>query len=72
MYETMKSGSTIVQQLGMSNLLIGFAIACVSAVLAVKWMVGYLNKSGLAVFGYYRLVLGVVVAILLMAGWVTH
>jgi undecaprenyl-diphosphatase len=38
-------------------MLIGFVFAAVSAAVAVKWMVGYLNRHSLAIFGIYRLVL---------------
>jgi undecaprenyl-diphosphatase len=31
-------------------------------------MVAYLNKHGMAIFGYYRIVLALVVAALLMTG----
>jgi undecaprenyl-diphosphatase len=38
-------------------------------VLAVKWMVAYLNNHGMQVFGYYRVVIAIVVAVMLLAGW---
>jgi undecaprenyl-diphosphatase len=50
-------------------LFFGFLGAWVSAVLAVKWMVSYLRQHGLEIFGYYRIGLGIVVAMLILAGW---
>lgn len=47
---------------------IGGVCAFLCAVVAVKWMVAYLNKHGLALFGYYRVALAVVVAGLLVTG----
>jgi undecaprenyl-diphosphatase len=49
---------------------IGLAVAWLSAVVSVKWMVGYLQKHGLAIFGYYRVAVAVVVLALLLLGWV--
>ncbi|MBI1336062.1 MAG: undecaprenyl-diphosphate phosphatase [Phycisphaera sp.] len=45
---------------------VGFVLAFISAIIAVKWMVGYLNKHGLSLFGYYRVAVGVVVGVLLL------
>jgi undecaprenyl-diphosphatase len=42
--------------------------ATVSAALAVKWLVSYLQKHGLEIFGWYRIALGTVVGGLVMTG----
>jgi undecaprenyl-diphosphatase len=47
---------------------IGVAAATVSAALAVKWLVSYLQSHGLALFGWYRIALGTVIGLLLAAG----
>lgn len=66
--KALKYGSAIVAHYGLVNPAIGFAVATASAVLAVKWMVAYLNRRGLGVFGYYRLALAAVIGGLLLAG----
>lgn len=63
-----KYGSLMLAQYGVATPFLGFAVATVSAVAAVKWMVAYLNRRGLALFGYYRLLLAVLVGILLLSG----
>ncbi|MEM9296161.1 MAG: undecaprenyl-diphosphate phosphatase [Planctomycetota bacterium] len=49
-------------------MMIGSVTAWISAVVSVKWMVGYLKKRGLEVFGYYRIVIAIVVAGLILGG----
>ena len=39
-----------------------------SAALAVKWLVGYLQRHGMEVFGWYRIGVGLVVGGLLLSG----
>lgn len=54
---------------GWQPVLVGLIAATVSAALAVKWLVAYLTRHGLALFGWYRLGLSVCFAVLLWRGW---
>lgn len=49
-------------------LAVGVVAATVSAAVAVKWLVSYLQSHGLAIFGWYRIAIGTVIGGLLMAG----
>ncbi len=42
-------------------LLVGCAVAFVVSVIAIKFLMGYIKKNDFKVFGYYRIVLGVLV-----------
>jgi undecaprenyl-diphosphatase len=44
---------------------VGIVAAFVAAVLAIKWLVDYLNHHDLSIFGYYRIVVGVIALVLL-------
>ncbi len=46
----------------------GIAAAGISAALAVKWLVSYLQSHGLSIFGYYRIFIGILVGALVWAG----
>ncbi len=67
--EVVKHHHAITHTLGVVNPLIGFVFAGIFAFLSVKWMVDYLNRRGLGIFGYYRLAAGIVVIGLLATGW---
>lgn len=56
---------------GQDNMLafvIGNIVTFVIAIFAMRSFVGYLTKNGFKVFGYYRIVVGAVILILLAAG----
>ena len=58
LYKSMNGeGPDMFAVIGWMPILVGLAVATISAALAVRWLVAFLTKHGLAVFGYYRLVL---------------
>jgi undecaprenyl-diphosphatase len=61
-YKGYKVGFPLIEAFGLWMPLIGCIVAALSAAVAVKWMVNYLGKHGLAVFGYYRIILAIVLA----------
>ena len=50
-----------------SILLIGNIVAFIVAMLAIKFFIDFLNKYGFKFFGYYRIIVGSVILILLLA-----
>ena len=55
--DAIKYGPEILVHYGWQTPLIGLAVSFVSAALAVKWLVHYLQKHPLSIFGYYRILL---------------
>jgi undecaprenyl-diphosphatase len=60
-YDALKHGEEMLSTFGLTPLLIGFFAAWLSAVVAIKWMVAYLQNHGLAIFGWYRVALAIAV-----------
>ncbi|MBC8127712.1 MAG: undecaprenyl-diphosphate phosphatase [Gloeobacteraceae cyanobacterium ES-bin-144] len=68
-YDTLFGGTKLMfHEYGAVPMLIGVIAAAVSAAIAVKWLVSYLQSHGLSVFGWYRIAVGVIVGGLLYAG----
>ena len=49
-------------------LVLGCVVAFIVALLAMKWFVGFLTKYGFKAFGYYRIVVGTIIIVLLLTG----
>jgi undecaprenyl-diphosphatase len=66
------SGPAMLQAYPTGTLIVAGLAACVSAFIAVRWMIAYLNRRPMTIFAYYRIVLGLVVACCLSAGWLSE
>ena len=56
------------QQLGVGSCLLACLVAAVSAAVAVRWLVGFVSRGGLAWLGWYRVGVCVLLVILLERG----
>lgn len=68
----LEHGAEMLQIYGPLSIAVGFLGAWISAVLAVKWMVAYLNRHGLSIFGYYRIILALAVGAMIFLGFMEH
>ncbi len=59
---------SMITAFGWLPLLAGLAAAAISAALAVKWLVAWMTRHNLAVFGWYRLALAAIFAVLVWRG----
>jgi undecaprenyl-diphosphatase len=57
-----------IQAADLQTLLIGNVVAFIVAMLAIRFFIGFLTRYGFRVFGYYRIVLGLVLLIMLAMG----
>ena len=68
LYKVVADGGTLVEQFGVVTPLIGVLAAFVSAVLAIKWLVSYLERHDLTIFAWWRFGAAAITAGLLLAG----
>lgn len=67
-HDALKHGGEMLQNFGWQPLVAGTLMAWASALVAVKWMVGYLNRHSLAIFGWYRIAAALVMLGLIFCG----
>lgn len=70
-FDVLKHGKVIVDSFGFASPVIGFVAVFVVAIIAVKWMVGYLQNHSLAIFGWWRLLVVALTVGLLLGGVIT-
>ena len=67
-YEGLQGGEDLIDTFGVGTPLVGLVVAFISAMGAVKWMVAWLNDKGFEIFGWYRVVVGIIALVLLGTG----
>jgi undecaprenyl-diphosphatase len=60
-YTMLSSGKTMIDSFGIGVPLIGLAVAFVFAAISIRWMVTYLSRHDLSVFGWYRIGIALIV-----------
>jgi undecaprenyl-diphosphatase len=63
-YQVLKDGQLMVDSFGVAIPLVGLLAAFVGAAVSIKWMVGYLQRHDLSIFGWYRIAIAVLVTLL--------
>ena len=67
-YKLAADGGTLVEPFGVVDPLIGALFAFVSAVLAIKWLITYLERHDLSIFAWYRFVVAGLAIALIVGG----
>jgi undecaprenyl-diphosphatase len=62
MFKSYQSGAAMIQVFGWAHVLLGCVVATVAAALAVRFLVNWLSRHGMAAFAYYRLAFAAVLA----------
>jgi undecaprenyl-diphosphatase len=54
------------------QLAIGNIVAFIVALLAIKFFIGFLKKHGFRVWGYYRIIVGIILLVLIYTGYISR
>ena len=65
----MADGGVEMLKTNLSSLIIGNVVAFIVAMLAIKFFINFLTKYGFKAFGYYRIVAGLVIIVLMLMGF---
>ncbi|MDD3724244.1 MAG: undecaprenyl-diphosphate phosphatase, partial [Bacteroidales bacterium] len=65
----MEDGGVELLKENLSILIIGNVVAFIVAVLAIKFFISFLTKYGFKFFGYYRIIAGLILIILMLSGY---
>ena len=68
-YELLHQGPILLQTVALPQLLVGLSVSCLVAWLAMKGFLAYLNRHGMEVFGWYRLLLALALFLFLSPGF---
>jgi undecaprenyl-diphosphatase len=69
-YKSLTDGVAMLEEFGYVALGAGFLAALLSAWASVRWMVDYLQRRGLELFGWWRIAIALVAAAMLWRGWI--
>ncbi len=63
-----QGGSVLTQANNLQMLIIGSVVAFIVAIAAIKFFIGYVTKYGFSAFGWYRIIIGLLIIICMACG----
>ncbi len=70
--DLVSNGKQMFDAYGVVNPTIGFVVAFIAAMIAIRWMLQYLQRHSLNVFAYYRFAAAAITIVLLAAGTISN
>lgn len=68
LYKLLSDGGTAIIMDNMTTLIVGNVVAFIVALLAIKFFISFVTKYGFKAFGWYRIIVGGIILIMLMTG----
>ena len=67
-YKLIKEGGVEIITDNLTTLIVGNVVAFIVALLAIKFFISFVTKYGFKAFGWYRIIVGALILVLLMTG----
>ena len=62
-YRLLKEGPVLAAHISSEAMLIGVGISTITAFISVRWLLGYLKRNGLSIFGWYRIAMAILLSL---------
>jgi undecaprenyl-diphosphatase len=72
LYDVYKKTPEVLNTDNLNDLLLGSAVAFIVAILAIRFFIGFLQKYGFRLFGWYRIIVGIVLLVLFYTGLIKN
>jgi undecaprenyl-diphosphatase len=67
-YDIWKDNPSVLNTNGIQLILLGSLVAFIIALIAIKFLISFLQKNGFKMFGWYRIIVGTVLILLILTG----
>jgi undecaprenyl-diphosphatase len=67
-YDIWKDNPAVLNTNGIQLILLGSLVAFIIALIAIKFLISFLQKNGFKMFGWYRIIVGTVLILLILTG----
>ena len=68
LYDIWKDNPAVLDTDGIQMILLGSLVAFIIALIAIKFLISFLQKNGFKMFGWYRIIVGTVLILLILTG----
>ena len=68
LYDIWKDNPAVLNTDGIQMILLGSLVAFIIALIAIKFLISFLQKNGFKMFGWYRIIVGTVLILLILTG----
>jgi undecaprenyl-diphosphatase len=70
LYDVYKETPEVLSTDNLNTLLIGSITAFIVAILAIRFFISFLQQHGFRLFGWYRIIIGIILLTLILTGYI--